>query len=45
MNAVTVLDLVIADARGLALTEFDQQQLERLREDRIASSVPLPESA
>jgi hypothetical protein len=40
-----VLDLVIAGAHGLGLTELDQQQLERLREERIHSSPPLAETA
>jgi hypothetical protein len=40
-----VLDLFIAGAHGLGLSELDQQQLERLREKRLASSEPLAESA
>ncbi len=40
-----VLDLVIAGAHGLGLTELDQHQLERLREERIRSSTPFAETA
>jgi hypothetical protein len=40
-----VLDLVIAGAHGLGLTELDQHPLERLREERIRSSTPFAETA
>lgn len=40
-----VLDLVVAGARGLGLTDLDQQQLAQLREQRASESTPLRESA
>ena len=36
-----VLDLVIAGAHRLGLTELDHHRLERLREERMRSSPPL----
>ena len=40
-----VLDLFIAGAHGLGLSELDQQQRERLREERNCPPEPLAESA
>lgn len=40
-----VLDLFIAGAHGLGLSELDLQQLERLREERSRTSEPLAETA